>query len=172
MGIKRARALFRDGGWLSKLEDAGVVEFASETGEVSLTASWLEAWNLRREQDGEIEDYRRDMKAHERRRAAWRDHLKVLREERRRLAELEGVAGDEECRELLNEMDEERELVRDVTHLVEVEPGDARAGESMLSDSEDSPESPHSEHAEEPGGPRVGPMGVSSPSRPRVSSGG
>jgi len=119
-----------------------VVEFASETGEVSLTASWLEAWNLRREQDGEIEDYRRDMKAHERRRAAWREHLKELREERRKLSELKVAADDEQCRELLNKMDEERELIRDVTPLVEVEPDGVRAGEATPSEPEAS-ERPH-----------------------------
>jgi hypothetical protein len=126
MGIKRARTLFRAGGWFSKLEEAGVVEFSPETGEVSLTSSWLEAWNVRREQDGEIEDYRRDVKAHELRRAAWHDHLKELREERRNLSELEGAAEDEQCRELLNEMDKHRELIRGVTHLVEVGPDSAR----------------------------------------------
>jgi hypothetical protein len=35
---------------------------------------------------------------------------------------------------LLNKMDEERSLMRDVTHLVEVEPDDARTGESRPSE--------------------------------------
>jgi hypothetical protein len=82
MGIKRARSLFRVGGWLSKLEDAGVVDVdASEN--VSLTDSWVLAWNERREQDGELDDYRKDMRVYERRRAAWRVHLKDLDDRRR-----------------------------------------------------------------------------------------
>jgi hypothetical protein len=153
MGIKRARSLFRAGGWLWKLEDAGVVEFASETGEISLTASWLEAWNVRREQDGEIEDYHRDVKAYERRRSAWRDHLKESCEERRKLVALKCAAEDEQCRALLNEMDEEHELIRDVTHLVEVEPDGARTGESTPSEPGVS-ERPDGE-PEEPEGPEL-----------------
>jgi hypothetical protein len=82
MGITRARDLFRPGGWLSKLVDAGVVSVDDES-YVSLTAAWLEAWNERREQDGEIEDHRRQMKAQERRRAARRLYLEEREEERR-----------------------------------------------------------------------------------------
>jgi len=95
LGIKRSRDLFRPGGWLSKLVDAGVVAVDDE-GCVSLTAAWLEAWNERREQDGEIDDHRRQMKAQERRRAARCLYLEERQEQlhQKRLAATEAACFD------------------------------------------------------------------------------
>jgi hypothetical protein len=72
LGLARERDLRRR--HLDPLVEAGVVECEGDA--VSLTANWLDALNARREQDGEIEDHRRDMARYQRERDAYKNRNK------------------------------------------------------------------------------------------------
>lgn len=87
----RVRDLYRQNAWLERLVEAGVVEITE--GYIGLTESWLEAWNDRREQDLEIEDFHRNVKRHNERREVYREGIEVRK--------LSRVMGDEEIAEAL-----------------------------------------------------------------------
>ncbi len=72
LGMSRVRDLRRR--HLDPLVEAAVVECSGDA--VSLTANWLDALNARREQDGEIEDHRRDMKRYQRERDDYKNRNK------------------------------------------------------------------------------------------------
>jgi hypothetical protein len=60
---------------IARLEDAGVVRCEGES--VSLTPEWLEALNRDRERGGEIEAYRRDMRAYQEQSEAYRNRHRI-----------------------------------------------------------------------------------------------
>lgn len=62
-------------GFLTRLEDAGVLEVVGET--VTLTEDWLEALDRERDRAGEIELYKRDMRRYNRESKAYRNREKV-----------------------------------------------------------------------------------------------
>jgi hypothetical protein len=72
LGTSRVRDLRRR--HLEPLVEAAVVECSGDA--VSLTANWLDALNARREQDGEIEDHRRDIRRYQKQRDAYRNRNK------------------------------------------------------------------------------------------------
>jgi hypothetical protein len=72
LGMARERDLRRR--HLEPLVEAAVVECEGDA--VSLTADWLDALNARREQDGEIEDHRRDIRRYQKQRDDYRNRNK------------------------------------------------------------------------------------------------
>jgi putative DNA primase/helicase len=73
LGVKRLRDLRRR--YFSRLEEAGVVEYAETDDNVRLCSDWLEALERERERNGEKQAGRMQRKQHEWQREAFRQHL-------------------------------------------------------------------------------------------------
>jgi hypothetical protein len=107
MGIKKVRNMFRYGGWLWKLMDAGVVEQDAE-GYLQHTADWLGAWDSRRILDEEEIDRERDRKRYKdasEARAHWvAERAEELHQKRLRRTRIECCDGvDPETGEIVSE---------------------------------------------------------------------
>jgi hypothetical protein len=74
MGITKVRNMFRYGGWLWKLMDAGVVE-REESGYLALTVDWMAAWDRRRVEAEEEMDRERDRERYRRMSEAWAERV-------------------------------------------------------------------------------------------------